>query len=926
MNKSIIILALIFFGLSDLVSQKERLPYLSNGKYGVVDESGKMIISPDYDNVVIHPKHNLICLLKDDLWAVFSLEGQQILDHILKNDRSYGERGPNIIGVRADQISAKPTTNLVSIKDSYANVAYYINPNAINKSYKAYRYSNKRSKKPKNSNQSSIHNNFIVTNRDDSCAAIDSTGAEIHSNTFQEAYVINDVFTAIGKNGLFALYQNKERITYYKYTSFTQLPAEKLFYGTFKKTIDGGSSKKRVHLFDAEGNIFLEASSIKSRLNFIVVRSDNNERTLYDAELNKIMSFKNRPFDLLRLGSKHYIKSSGHQDKNTQNSKKKSRAKFKGLYDSKGSLVLDTIYSSIEVKNDLIHCSTENSHAVLDSNLNTIIESDTVSLLESTVREGIFKFAGAGSKYNPRLGLMDINQKPIVPAKYKEIIVFPCQDLVQMTIDSTTIIKRLSDDKIISQGKDVLYYSDCKGETINMRSKSKTITMDFDGNILNSFYHSREHQKYQVKRIANTYTLVDNEGNAVDDYPYEQIEVCTDPDTQKSAYFFVYRENKEKRCKVLNEDLEEIIPPGYDISPEWIGLMKMNKGTVYVANRDDILALNYHFRSGVIDYDGNWIVKPFLSIISTLVENLFVAINYEIEKFEFYNKDGKKINTRDYDILGGESDQYFFQNRAIVGVAQNNAKPIERGSRKKDFGGNLNHAMVTNLRYFEAYKREGDPDILYGFVNKQGKEIIPPKYISAENFGEKNPYATVMERDKNGKISSHIIDTLDNKILSVPYESLSKLYDGYYKCKSDGLYGIIDSTGTAKTPFKFKWLNLKLHNNKICVGSVDGQNYLIDQNFNIIQLDPSDDLEIKSINRKYFFAKLKFKIPDSYKFNNKCLIYTHDLKHVGTADNVQEISDSFNQSKLPEDYLAITRKDKSKVVLNLKENKFLEQK
>ena len=83
-----------------------------------------------------------------------------------------------------------------------------------------------------------------------------------------------------------------------------------------------------------------------------------------------------------------------------------------------------------------------------------------------------------------------------------------------------------------------------------------------------------------------------------------------------------------------------------------------------------------------------------------------------------------------------------------------------------------------------------------GFIDKTGKEIIPPKYDFASDF--RNGLAFVILEENEG-----FIDTEGNEIIPVIYEEARWFFDTMYKVKLNGKWGVLDPTGKEISSLKY---------------------------------------------------------------------------------------------------------------------------
>ena len=108
--------------------------------------------------------------------------------------------------------------------------------------------------------------------------------------------------------------------------------------------------------------------------------------------------------------------------------------------------------------------------------------------------------------------------------------------------------------------------------------------------------------------------------------------------------------------------------------------------------------------------------------------------------------------------------------------------------------------LLFSFICFNAYAQELIPffseNLLYGFTDNDGEEVIPPKYIKVNEFKE-NLSAINFEGlwgfiDKTGK-----------EIFSPKYEAVESFSSEFTAVKMHGKWGFIDKTGKEIIPCKF---------------------------------------------------------------------------------------------------------------------------
>ena len=84
----------------------------------------------------------------------------------------------------------------------------------------------------------------------------------------------------------------------------------------------------------------------------------------------------------------------------------------------------------------------------------------------------------------------------------------------------------------------------------------------------------------------------------------------------------------------------------------------------------------------------------------------------------------------------------------------------------------------------------------YGFIDKNGKEVIPCKYDSAYSFSEGLAYVQM-----NGKCG--FIDKNGNEVIPCKYDDAGSFSEGLASVKMNGKYGFIDKNGNEVIPCKY---------------------------------------------------------------------------------------------------------------------------
>ena len=120
----------------------------------------------------------------------------------------------------------------------------------------------------------------------------------------------------------------------------------------------------------------------------------------------------------------------------------------------------------------------------------------------------------------------------------------------------------------------------------------------------------------------------------------------------------------------------------------------------------------------------------------------------------------------------------------------------------------------------------------WGFIDINGKEIVPPKYDYVWNF--QNGFALVESGEKYG-----YIDTTGNDIVSLKYDrpiwALRGFHEGYAEAGLNGKWGFVDTQGNEVIPLKYD--HVWYFSDGIAQVELNGRKFYIDTQGNEIGLN-----------------------------------------------------------------------------------------
>ncbi|WP_289046724.1 WG repeat-containing protein [uncultured Olleya sp.] len=423
-----------------------------------------------------------------------------------------------------------------------------------------------------------------------------------------------------------------------------------------------------------------------------------------------------------------------------------------------------------------------------------------------------------------------------------------------------------------------------------------------------------------------------------------------------SCYNGICRANKNEYVGFIDYNGTEIIPFKYSIAYVLSeGLIAVFNGNKWgFIDRKGILKIPFKFSSasnfseglceisikknnqykyGFINKKGEFVIKPKYNSVNSFSEG-FASVKLN-NKWAFIDNKGKPITPFKYSQVGefekgitsvskdcfidvsgdcalGRSTKGFINSKGeeIVPVIFDQARvwdkinAIEvqqgRSSGLYDFNGNV---VVPLGKYYSLNRLDdenglievtvdGEQGYSEGYINRKGKEIIPPLYdfksYFTDGFIYGGKYSTKEEIEKLGKIkttfSYHragVLDSLGNIIIPFKYEEVSVLKNDYFKVKdynSKGqtIYAYFNSKGKQVLPFKYTYAtDFSLKGYALVKEFHKGELFFINTKGKIIstpkfnKIDPfiMDDLVAVEQNNKWGFINAKSKIIIDFRFD-----------------------------------------------------------
>lgn len=188
----------------------------------------------------------------------------------------------------------------------------------------------------------------------------------------------------------------------------------------------------------------------------------------------------------------------------------------------------------------------------------------------------------------------------------------------------------------------------------------------------------------------------------------------------------------------------------------------------------------YQFDYGVIDYEGNYIINPSDTYITDYSEGLFVT-KQKNNKYGYIDIKGNTVIEHKYDQAN-----IFHQGLARVHIGNENCIYIDKKGYQTIL---LDSSIATECSDVNDGLITITSNDKKGFVDKQGKVVIEPKYVtSSEYFSEE-----LLPVNINGKWG--YINKYDKVVIDPQFESAGIFKNGLASVSINGKDGLINKKG-----------------------------------------------------------------------------------------------------------------------------------
>ena len=227
---------------------------------------------------------------------------------------------------------------------------------------------------------------------------------------------------------------------------------------------------------------------------------------------------------------------------------------------------------------------------------------------------------------------------------------------------------------------------------------------------------------------------------------------------------------------------------------------------------EELAAVEMNRKWGFIDRTGKLIIAPQFVWVDSFSEGLSLVIiggklidagkGYSIEggKYGYIDKTGKVVIDARYDFA-----QSFSEGLALVKLNGNQNNPPDETNEHWMVMTDAHGKQVRVPTFSESTiygvsvnkAKNTDTGNKYGFINKTGKYVIPPRFEDASNFSE--GLAPVMEHQSWG-----FIDKTGKTVIPFQYEEVRAFSKGFAPVRDNSAWGFIDLAGKMVIPAQYE--------------------------------------------------------------------------------------------------------------------------
>lgn len=775
---------LFFFLFLTKVVQAQELvvPFLCNGKYGLANAQAEMISPCIYNEMLCNGNAPFYSVKKDKLWGIINAEGEIIFPVSINLESTYRhDYGPDIMPLfelsrTSNESWDYISTGLYSLEDIYTGSLYYFNPNFPTNYQKAYATKTKGPIQWADEFAENRVGLWKVKSKEGKFNFLDKQGNEV---------LLKDVFdAAVVAENLFIVADSAHRLGLYSRTMTSLSPH---FYSSILATSNQNiiqlvqnlekDSTSIYHAYSINGNFLGEQKN-----NGMYVNGQNI--CIQDTFGSRLIDTSGNVLAVFKMGQLEPLGDIFWKLKTLDNKI--------GIVSLNGEILVEPKYANlIALKKNRFGFYFEGTGGIMDSQFYEIWSLDSAIVYDTFFYlKGFYKIKSPDAR-SALFGVVDSAGQLVIHPNYSSIDYSVESGLFLVSRDSVSAIFDRQGKEILPETaslKKINHYR----KVIVATHPSEEREYSFNGILLKTFPAWKP--QLRILHMNRKSFLATADSIPLTEAIYYDIRKHEDFETRTRVYVGYIQETNT--YQVFNEEGKLICPEGFELQMDNFNQPEVEAGLIFVVHSLDVKANMLPFRSGVISYSGEWILKPSNVRLRRIRESMFVATSEDQSKFPLYNRYGDIITTRPYSYSAQGNGLPLQHNRLIIMYGTDSIAYAKYLSGMSEIALSRSGAKTEVL----GVSRNSAPKFVYGFIDSTGHEVIPPEYSLLDQF--RFEYTTGSKIDSNGKSHSYILDLNGHAKLTTDYDRLSFLENNvkFLKCEKDGLVGVIDTNGVEYVP------------------------------------------------------------------------------------------------------------------------------
>lgn len=778
----------IFFSIAFLLgfaiqslAQVILLPYLSGTKYGVADESGKLLIQPQYEVVFTKEGSSLIQVKQNGLWGFVNASNKVVLpitmlDAQSKDRYDFNRHGP----VMRDAIftpdyrkATGPFTRcrLLDIYDGNTDKHYYVNTRAIQKTYTAFQDPKKVRKETEDMDNDAWTGMIKVGTYDQQINFIDTFGLLVLKNGIYDGNAISPHLIDVkSKSGMHALWKRDgEALTDFVYKDINYW-YDHGFVVCNRIDSTGRYPKSKYTIYNWQGKMLWTDLDVdwRAKGKLVILKYPDNS-ILADSTGKVLIEAKNGSLSFILYEDKMVMLNTNNKN---------------GLLEINGDTILKPVYHSLRRNNegDWVYSLNQTS-GVMDSLFRVKWTVDSLEIQQ--VWPGSDKYFYTSRKVGSKklMGLVDSQGAQLLAPEYTSVT--PGQDYILVKKD--TLYMLLDDQgEVIIPLTDSSIHVNTANSHVTALSNKRTIVYNID---TRQRENTEQLLPIDIKEKDGKKALTDLRGDTIFGQTYQSIKRLDGLVIPRAIYLTSNFPGSDWRG-LIDESGNSILPDGYEVYNQGRQCYTVG-GLIVVIKRSDVEAMQtlrqtINYRAGVIDADGKWVLGPDYMEVR-IIGREFIKVNpFDKSESRLYDRFGKLILSDPKFFIRNPDNDEILHDRVIAGVFADTTAYRQLIEKNK---------KITEMKDFKRVVDEAIAMLILGCIDHTGKVVIPFIYTDIRDF--KYPHTTVKGIDASGKPFSAVVNLDGQEFFRTPYDELviQEKDSSLFSFKSGGKYGLMDITG-----------------------------------------------------------------------------------------------------------------------------------